>query len=105
MKRFWKNNSLSIVLFSIFFVTLLGMSIAGWQTASNDASDHDGPTQSYVSYLGSGDFIEGVFENWESEFLQMWTLVVLTVWLRQKGADGDVYCFGIAPRDWRRRHV
>lgn len=87
MKRFWKNNSLSIVLLSIFAASLIGMSIVGWHTANNDAAEHGQPAESYAIYLTSGDFTEGVFENWESEFLQMFALVVLTIWLRQKGAD------------------
>lgn len=99
MKRFWTNNSLSIVLFGIFLVTIGGMSIAGWHSANSDARDHGQPMQDYVEYLGSGDFIEGVFENWESEFLQMWALVVLTIWLRQKGADDSKPLRGKTPQD------
>lgn len=87
MKRFWHNNSLSIVLFTIFLVTITGMSIAGWQTTNQEAADHAASHEGYAQYLVSGDFIEGVFENWESEFLQMWALVVLTIFLRQKGSD------------------
>lgn len=87
MKRFWHNNSLSIVLFTIFLVTITGMSIAGWHNANQEAADHGSPAEGYAAYLVSGDFIEGVFENWESEFLQMWALVVLTIFLRQKGSD------------------
>jgi hypothetical protein len=38
------------------------------------------------SYLRSGHFGEAVFENWESEFLQMAAYIVLTVFLFQKGS-------------------
>lgn len=99
MNKFWRNNSLSIVLFSIFIVTLIGMSIVGWRSAQNDASDHNQPATSYSSYITSGDFVEGVFENWESEFLQMFALVYLTVWLRQKGADDSKPIRGKTPED------
>jgi hypothetical protein len=40
-----------------------------------------------AEYLGSGHFIEAVFENWESEFLQMGLFVVLTAFLKQKGSS------------------
>ncbi len=86
MRNFWRNNSLSIVLFGIFFGTIVGMSVVGWRTAQHDAQEHASTAPSYTTYVASGDFIEGVFENWESEFLQMWALVVLTIFLRQKGA-------------------
>jgi hypothetical protein len=38
-------------------------------------------------YLGSGAFLSSLFENWESEFLQMALFVLLTVKLRQKGSS------------------
>ena len=99
MKQFLRNNGLSIALFSIFFATLIAMSVVGWRSSNNENKDHQQPEQSYVSYLGSGDFIEGVFENWESEFLQMWALVVLTIWLRQKGADESKPMRGKIPQE------
>jgi hypothetical protein len=40
----------------------------------------------FGQYLTSGHFIEAIFENWESEFLQMGLFILLTVFLRQKGS-------------------
>jgi len=40
----------------------------------------------YIEYFGEGHFIEAVFENWESEFLQMGMYIVLTIFLYQKGS-------------------
>ena len=62
------------------------MSIAGWMSNNQTLIDHRQPQISYNNYIISGEFVEGVFENWESEFLQMWALVMLTVYLRQKGS-------------------
>ena len=39
-----------------------------------------------LSYLRSGDFASAVFENWESEFLQMAAYVILTAFLFQRGS-------------------
>lgn len=39
-----------------------------------------------LEYLTSGAFLSGVFENWESEFLQMSAYVVLTAYLFQRGS-------------------
>lgn len=102
--KFWANNSLSIVLFALFFVFTAGMSVSGWQTANNEATTHNQPQQSYGQYVASGDFIEGIFENWESEFLQMWALVGLTIWLRQKGADDSKPLRGSTPQDTSSRY-
>lgn len=104
IRELWHNYSLSIVLVSIFIATLVGMSISGWYTANDEAQNFGEAAQSYVSYLGSGDFIEGVFENWESEFLQMWALVVFTIWLRQKGADDSKPLRGKTPQDTSSRY-
>lgn len=86
MKRFWKNNSLSIVLFAAFFVCLFGQIVTGYQVYNEDRQEHQQPTVSVPTYLTSGHFGEAVFENWESEFLQMAAYVLLTVFLFQKGS-------------------
>lgn len=86
MKRWLHNNSLSIVLFAIFIILIVGQSMAGYLQHNEELDSHNDPTISYVEYLGSGSFIEATFENWESEFLQMGAYVLLTVWLVQKGS-------------------
>lgn len=85
-KRFWRNNSLSIAMFGIFFVTIVGMSVAGWQSENNERNGHGQPAQSYGQYVASGGFVEAVFENWQSEFLAVGTLMVLSIYLRERGS-------------------
>jgi hypothetical protein len=77
---------LSVVLFGLFFLTIAGQSVAGLREYNQDRREHKTSAVSYGSYLGSGHFVEGVFENWESEFLQMSSYVLLTIWLRQRGS-------------------
>lgn len=86
MRRFWKNNSLSIVLFGLFFVVMVGQSVTGFQTYNDERSDHGQLKIGYDEYLTSGHFGEAIFENWESEFLQMSFFILLTVYFRQKGS-------------------
>jgi uncharacterized protein DUF6766 len=99
MRRFLRENSLSIVMFSLFFVFLLAQSLTGWRTANQENQEHHQPTESYVGYLGSGSFAEATFENWESEFLQMAGFVLLTVFLRQKGSPESKNLEGEEPVD------
>lgn len=99
-----RNNGLSLVLFSIFFVTIIGMSISGWRTENSELHSHHQPAQSYAAYVGSGGFVEAVFENWESEFLQMWALVILTIFLRQKGSEDSKPMRGKTPQDTSSRY-
>jgi len=87
MRQFFHNNGLSIVLFGLFLFSLVGQYFTGHQEYNNDQQEHNQPTVGYVEYLGEGHFIEAVFENWESEFLQMGMYVVLTIFLYQKGSS------------------
>jgi hypothetical protein len=52
---------------------------------------HELPTIGFTDYLTSGHFISAVFENWESEFLQMavYVLLVLGIYLRERGSPGS----------------
>jgi hypothetical protein len=87
MKRILRNNGLSIVLFGLFFVFLIGQAAAGYREYNSAQKDHHAPTSTFPHYLTTGHFGEAVFENWESEFLQMSGYILLTVWLRQKGSS------------------
>lgn len=84
--EFLYNNSLSIAFFSLFVLFIVGLSFFGWQHENQELRDHGWPRVAYHEYIFSSSFGEAVFENWESEFLQMWALVMLTIFLRQKGS-------------------
>jgi hypothetical protein len=86
MRGFWRNNGLSLVLAAMFLLTIVGQSVAGHRQDNDDRREHGQPAESYVSYLGSPEFLEATMENWESEFLQMAAYVLLTVFLFQKGS-------------------
>ena len=87
MKKFFRNNGLSIVFVLLFIICLLGQIISGMNEYNKTNAEDGGPTVSLTEYLRSGHFIQATFENWESEFLQMALFVVLTVSLRQKGSS------------------
>jgi hypothetical protein len=87
MRRIFRNNGLSIVLFSLFFVTLVaGQTVTGHLQHNEDKREHGGQVLSFIEYLGSNHFLEATMENWESEFLQMFAFVILTTFLFQKGS-------------------
>jgi hypothetical protein len=83
----WRNNNLSIVLFTLFLLCLVGHAIAGWKAFNGNQEQHGHPTVSLREFIASTEFGETVFENWESEFLQMGCYVVLTVFLFQRGSS------------------
>lgn len=86
MKRLLRNNGLTIVLMLLFAVTIFGQWISGWHVANEDAARHEQPLMGLWTYAGSPEFLSSVFENWESEFLQMSAYVVLTAMLVQRGS-------------------
>jgi hypothetical protein len=87
MRRIFRNNGLSLVLFGLFFFTFLfGQSLVGCQEYNNQQQEHGQLTIAYSEYLTSSHFLEATMENWESEFLQMFFFIILTVFLYQRGS-------------------
>jgi hypothetical protein len=87
MKRFLRDNGLTVVLLLMFMISLAGQTLTGHHEYNEDQREHGQPAASLGEYLTSGHFVEAVFENWESEFLQMATYVFLTAFLFQKGSS------------------
>jgi hypothetical protein len=86
MRKKLRDNGLSVAMFGLFVLFLLGQSLAGYYDYNDDQHAHQQPPISYASYLMNGHLWARVFENWESEFLQMAAYVVLTVFLFQRGS-------------------
>lgn len=86
MKRWIRNNSLGLTMLGFFIALIIGQTFVGFRNYNNEQLEHNQQAISLNQYLGNGDFIEATFENWESEFLQMFAYVLLTVFLFQKGS-------------------
>jgi hypothetical protein len=100
MRRFLRENSLSLVAFFLFFGTfIVGQSLAGQHAYNAEETSHGNSPVGYFEYLGTPHFGEATFENWESEFLQMGLYVLLTVFLRQKGSAESKKVDGKEPVD------
>jgi Domain of unknown function (DUF6766) len=99
MRRFLRDNGLSLTLFVLFALSIAGQAIAGWRAFLEELRQHAMPQIGFVDYLTSGHFISAVFENWESEFLQMAVYVLLTVFLLQKGSSESKKPDEINPED------
>ena len=87
MKGFLRDNGLSLVLIALFVVFFVGQAVFGWLNYNDEQEEHHQPQISFMQYLTTGAFGEAVFENWESEFLQMGLYVVLTAFLFQRGSS------------------
>ncbi|HEY9282016.1 MAG TPA: DUF6766 family protein [Pyrinomonadaceae bacterium] len=87
MRKFLRDNGLSLVWFGLFFIAfIVGQTVAGHREYNNDQRDHGRPPATYSEYLTTPHFLEATMENWESEFLQMFLFVALTAFLYQRGS-------------------
>jgi hypothetical protein len=87
LATFLRNNGLSIAALLLFVLSIVGQAACGFRVDRQEARAHGAVPPSFAMYLTSGDFVEAVFENWESEFLQMALFVFLTKYLRQRGSS------------------
>lgn len=99
MKTWLRDNGLTLVLLSLFALSFVGHAAAGWASENAEMADHGRAAIGLVSYLVSGAFLSSVFENWESEFLQMWAFVMLTAYLFQRGSPESKDPDEAAPQD------
>ena len=86
MRRFVRENSLSIVFLLLFLGALTGQAVSGHADYNDQAIRHGDSTISFGRYLVSSDFGVDVMENWQSEYLQFTLMILLTVWLLQRGS-------------------
>ncbi len=87
VRRIWHEHGLSIALVTLFAVSMVGQTWAGWLAYNEEQQAHGESPITLAAYLGTGHFGEATFENWESEFLQMAFFVLLTVFLFQRGSS------------------
>jgi hypothetical protein len=81
-----RDRSLTVVLLALFLFFLMGQLRSGWYEYNHSQAQHGDPIVSFWPYLSKGHPWEALFENWESEFLQMAAFVILTTVLVQKGS-------------------
>jgi hypothetical protein len=81
MNRLWKDYSLGIVLGALFLVSWAAQALTGWQEFKSEQASHGEPSNIFTSNGYVWNFLQATFENWQSEFLQLFAFVVLTAYL------------------------
>lgn len=80
------SNSLSIVFFLLFFASW-GMHLYGsWMDHNVEQVLKHKPEESVLEFITQPRFWFETFQNWQSEFLSVFSIVFLTIYLRQKGS-------------------
>jgi hypothetical protein len=80
------SNTLVLVMGSIWVASWLAQSIAGRVNFNANQMDHHAATVSWATYITTSDFWNRTLQNWQSEFLAVGSMVILSVFLRQRGS-------------------
>ena len=80
------EHSLSITLLTLFALTFAGHLVTGARAFNAEQASHGEPTVSTLGYLFRSQFWFESLQNWQSEFLAVGSLVVFSVYLRQRGS-------------------
>jgi hypothetical protein len=84
LTKTWKNFGLSIAFCTLFFAAWLGQGIAEWQRFVDEQHTHQQPVE-VVDFVQ--EFAQSTLENWQSEFLQLFSFVVLSALLIHRGSS------------------
>jgi hypothetical protein len=80
------SNSLLLVMGTIFVLSWLGQSITGRVAYNAEQLDHQQVAVSWLDYVATPDFWNRTLQNWQSEFLAIGSMAVLSIYLRQRGS-------------------
>jgi hypothetical protein len=86
IRRSLYENSLLIVMATIWIGSWFAQSVTGVSEYNTERLDHHELPVSWLDYLGRPDFWEKTLQNWQSEFLAVGSMAILAVYLRQRGS-------------------
>jgi hypothetical protein len=89
-RSIWREFALGLTFLILFFTTWVAHAITSWQVFTDEQLSHGGKPK-------IGDFVaqfgQGTLENWQSEFLQLFSFVVMAALFIHKGSaeskDGE----------------
>jgi hypothetical protein len=86
LKKFFSDNGLLLVFAALFLASLAGQAFAGRALFNQVQNTHHLKPVSFEAYLGTGEFLQGMFANWQAAILQLGSLIIFGIFLRQRGA-------------------
>jgi hypothetical protein len=81
------SNSLSLCFGILFFFSWAMHLYGSWQNHNVEQLAKHLPKETVMEYLGKPEFWFETFQNWQSEFLSVASIVFFTIYLRQKGSS------------------
>jgi hypothetical protein len=80
------SNSLLLAMGAIWLASWTAQAVAGHTAYNAEQLDHAMEPVSLPGYVGTSDFWNRTLQNWQSEFLAVGSMVVLSIYLRQRGS-------------------
>ncbi len=81
------SNSLVLLMGAIFLASWFAQLVTGRIEYNEDQLDHHEAPLTLVQYAGSSDFWNRTMQNWQSEFLAVASMVLFSIYLRQRGSS------------------
>ena len=81
------SNSLLLVMGVVFVLSWLAQSLAGTVVMNSENAQHGEPPMTWAEYIGTPDFWDRTLQNWQSEFLAVGSMAVLSIYFRQRGSS------------------
>lgn len=78
--------SLTLAFFILFLISLGLHAYGSWKNYNDEQSLKNMPQEEFMKYLTDTRFWFESFQNWQSEFLAVASIVILSIFLRQKGS-------------------
>jgi hypothetical protein len=80
------EHSLTLALFLLFLISFALHAASGAREYSDQQLQHGGSPVTLVEYTANSQFWFESLQNWQSEFFSIGMMVVLSIFLRQKGS-------------------
>jgi hypothetical protein len=80
------KHSLSLLLFLFFFLSFLLHWFGSLKDYNEEQALKNQPAETALQYLGNSRLWFESFQNWQSEFLSVFAIVVMSIYLREKGS-------------------
>jgi hypothetical protein len=85
--RILRDNGIGLVFGGLFLLMLVGQAFSGQAQYNDQQAAYGAEPVTFLRYVTSSTFAVDVVENWQSEYLQFFLYIFLTVWLVQRGSS------------------
>lgn len=80
------SHSLSLAFALLFILSFVAHLYGSLKNHNEEQLEKNLPMERWTSYITESQFWFESLQNWQSEFLAVFSIVVLSIWLREKGS-------------------